>query len=333
MSKYKKFWGIFFSLLFLWLALRGIDFKAIPNAILAIDPFYFVLLLLSYTLEMITRTYRWLIIQPTEKLNFKYSFYGLLLTFFFNNILPARAGELFKPFYFAKKGIADSGETLGTVVLERFFDGVMLLTLILISFQSFASSEMLKKAGIITAIFYTIILLGILLAIFKRGLFEKITEKVIGLFPVKLGNFIKKLVSKFIDGLSTIKDLKRLLKILISSVFCWASSVLTMWLCFKGFGFRENFIQASFLLTVLSISSMIPASPGVIGVYEYFCIFTLTKVLGHAENESAAFAIFMHGVQYIYILIFGIIILISEGIKISEFNPSKEDTKALKTEN
>ena len=325
MSKYKKFWGFFFSLFFLWLALRGIDFYVLPNAILAIDPVYFVLVLLSYTLEMITRTYRWMLIQPAEKMTFKYSFYGLLLTFFFNNILPARAGELFKPFYYAKKGIADSGETLGAVVLERFFDGVMLITLILISFQTFAQSEMLKQAGIITAVFYALVLVGIILAIFKRDIFELITEKIISILPPKIGNFLKNLISKFIDGLSTIKDFKRLVKILISSAFCWASSALTMWLCLKGFGFGENFIQASFILTVLSISSMIPASPGVLGVYEYFCIFILTKILGHTENESAAFALVMHGVQYFYILIFGIIILCLEGIKISEFNPNKKE--------
>lgn len=330
MSKYKKFWGIFFSLLFLWLSLRGIDFSTIPDAILAIDPVYFALVLLSYTLEMITRAHRWLLIQPTEKMTFKFSYYGLLLTFFFNNILPARAGEFFRPFYYSKKGIADSGETLGAVVLERFFDGVMLITLILISFQTFAQSEMLKQAGIITAVFYALVLIGIILAIFKRDIFELITNKIISFLPSKIENFLKNLISKFVDGLSTIKDVRRLLKILVSSAFCWASSVLTMWLCFKGFGFGENFIQASFILTVLSISSMIPASPGVLGVYEYFCIFILTNVFGHSDNESGAFAIVMHGFQYFYILIFGIIILILEGIKISEFKPNEEK---VQTEN
>ncbi len=324
MSKYKKFWGIFFSLFFLWLALRNIDFLQIPQAISSIKPVFLILLALSYTLEMLTRTYRWMIIQPEEKITFKYSFYGLILTFFFNNILPARAGEFFKPFYFAQKGLASSGETLGAVVLERFFDGIMLLTLILISLQNFTQNDLLKQASILTAVFYSIVLVMILLAIFKRNVFEKITNKMISILPEKLGSFLKNLISKFIDGLSTIKDLKRLIKILFSSAICWASSVLTMWIGFKSFGFEENIIQASFVLTVLSISSMIPASPGTIGVYEFFCGFTLTKILSHSPEESAAFALIMHGFQYFYILIFGLIITTLEGIKISEFSPQKE---------
>ena len=134
------------------------------------------------------------------------------------------------------------------------------------------------------------------------------------------------LVTKFIEGLSTIKDLKRLLKILVSSALCWGSSVLTMWLCFKSFGFQESFIVASFVLTVLSISSMIPASPGTLGVYEYFCIFTLSDVLGHTPQESGAFSLVMHGVQYFYILIIGIVILFIEGIKISEFKAGENQS-------
>ena len=323
MSKYKKFWGIIFSLFFLWLALRKIDFYELPKAISSIDSTFIILVILSYTLEMITRAHRWLIIQPKEKLTFKYSFFGLILTFFFNNILPARAGEFFRPFYFSKKNIADSGETLGAVVLERFFDGVMLLTLILISFQTFAGNKILRQAGIITAVFYTLVLIVILLAIFKKSFFEKITNKIISIFPTNIGSFLNNLITKFIEGLSTIKDVKRLLKILVSTALCWGSSVLTMWLCFKSFGFQDSFIVASFVLTVLSISSMIPASPGTLGVYEYFCIFTLSDVLGHPSQESGAFSIVMHGVQYFYILIVGIIILFIEGIKISEFKSSK----------
>ena len=321
MSKYKKFWGIFFSLLFLWLALRNINFKAIPEAVASINPIYFVLLILSYTLEMITRTFRWLIIQPEEKITFKYSFNGLLLTFFFNNILPARAGEFFRPFYFAKKGLADSGKTLGAVVLERFFDGIMLLGLILISLQTFSQNDMLRKASIITAVFYTLILIMILLAIFKRNIFEMITQKIFSILPKKLNEFLHNLVSKFIDGLNTVKDVKRLIKILIWSVASWASSVLTMWICFKAFGFEENIIQASIVLTVLSISSMIPASPGTLGVYEFFCIFTLTEILGHSPEQSTTFAIIMHGTQYLYTIVIGFALTISEGIKISEFSP------------
>ena len=159
MSKYKKIWGIFFSLFFLWLALRKINIESIPSAFSEINPYYLILLSLSYTLELLLRAHRWMLIQPNEKITFKYSLYGLVLTFFFNFILPARAGEFFKPYYFAKKNIAESGDTLAAVVLERFFDGVMLLGLILVSFQIFTSNEILKQASIITAVFYAIVLI------------------------------------------------------------------------------------------------------------------------------------------------------------------------------
>ena len=251
----------------------------------------------------------------------------MVLTFFFNNILPARAGEFFRPYYFARKNFADSGETLAAVVLERFFDGVMLLTLIVISFQNFTSNETLKQASIITAIFYAVVLLGILIAIFSRSFFEKITGYIFGMLPKKIGDFLSNLTHKFIDGLSTIKDYKRLVKIVVSSAVCWLCSVLTIWIGFKAFNLDHDMIIASFVLTVLSISSMIPASPGNIGVYEYFCIFTF-NVLGHSAEKGTAFSIVMHGTQYLYILIIGILIAIIEGIKVKEFAPSQQTEKS-----
>ena len=326
MSKHKKIWGIFFSLFFLWLAFRKINFQAIPKVLSELPLTFFIWLIFSYSLEMLTRAHRWLLIQEKENLTFKYSFFGLILTFFFNNILPARAGEFLRPYYFAKKNLADSGETLAAVVLERFFDGVMLLTLILISFQNFTSNETLKQASIITAIFYFVVLIGILTAIFSRQFFEKATNNIFGLLPQKLGRFLSNLTLKFIDGLSTIKDYKRLIKIIISSAICWTSSVLTIWIGLKAFNLEDNFVVASFILTVLSISSMIPASPGNIGVYEYFCIFTF-GVLGHSAEKATAFSIVMHGFQYLYILIAGIIIALIEGIKIKEFSSAKEQEK------
>ena len=324
MSKHKKIWGIFFSLFFLWLAFRKIDIESIPSAISEINPYYLVLLSLSYTLELFLRAHRWMIIQSKEKITFKYSFYGLVLTFFFNFILPARAGEFFRPYYFSKKNFAESGDTLAAVVLERFFDGIMLLGLILVSFQIFTSNEILKQASIITAVFYAIVLIGILAAIFARKLFEKVTNYCFNLLPTKIGSFLSNLTAKFIDGLSTIKDIKRLLKILISSALCWLSSALTVWIGFKAFNIEDSFIIASFVLTVLSISSLIPASPGNIGVYEYFCVFTF-NILGHTSEKGTAFSIVMHGAQYLYIIILGIIIAIIEGIKINEFSNSTKD--------
>ncbi len=318
MSKFKKLCGIFFSILFLWLALRKIDFHAMPAVLSTINVSFFGLMILSYTVEMLTRVHRWLIIQPNEKITFKYSFNGLILTYLFNNILPARAGELFRPYYFAQKNLASSGETLGAVVLERFFDGVMLLGLILISLQQFNGNEILQKASILTAIFYGLVFIFILLAILKKELFEKIIKWFLSFLPQKANNFLYNIAMKFVDGLSTIKDFKRLIKILLSSVFCWASSALTVWLCFKAFGFGESFITASFVLTVLSISSMIPASPGTLGVYEYFCIFLLSTILGHTPEEGAAFSIILHGVSYFYILIVGLIIALIEGIKFKQ---------------
>ena len=322
MTKFKKLWGLFFSLLFLWLALRKLDLQAMAKVLSNIKHVYLLLFILSYTIELATRAHRWMLIQ--SGVGFKYSFFGEILCYFFNNILPARAGEFFRPYYFAKKGLANSGKTLGAVVLERFFDGVMLFSMVLISFQQFPNNDLLKKAGVIAGVFYSFIFIGILLAILKKSLYKKITKFCVAFLPAKVKSFIFKLAIRFADGLSAIKNIKRLIKILLSSALCWLSSVTTFWICFQAFSFEGNFITSAFALTIMSLSSLIPASPGNLGVYEYFCIFIISNILGHTEEQGAAFSLIAHGLSYLYILVAGVILLFMEGIKLNDITAQNQ---------
>lgn len=309
MTKYKKFWGIFFSILFLWLALRKIDFYAIPQHLEKVNPLFLGLMLISYTLEHVTRTLRWQYLLPDKKFRFKDSYCGIVLGFFFNNILPARAGEFYRAYYLSKKNIANSGEAFGSIVIERFLDGIMLITLIFISLNRFSSHELLRKAQTACTSFYSLVLIALLFLIFKRNWFVKAAQWCFSFLPAKISSFLDNMLNKFIDGISTIKKPVTFFKVLIISIIAWITSILTLWLCLKAFGFEENVITASFMLTVLTISSMVPASPGQIGVYEFFAIFLMKDVLGYSGEQGAAFAFVIHGFQYIYVLIAGAVIL------------------------
>ncbi len=318
MLKHKKFWGIIFSLFFLWLALRKVDFQAVPEHLKNVSPLFLGLMLISYTFEHITRCFRWTSILSHREFPFKYSYFGLVLGFFINNLLPARAGEFFRAYYLSEKKVTDYGEAFASIVLERFFDGIMLMTMILLSIQRFSSHELLQKASTAATTFYAAVLAGLVLLNVKRELFLKIANWFLSFLPVKIETFLSKLLNTFINGLAIIKSPITMLKSLIISILCWTTSITTLWLCLQAFGFQEGFLTASFILTVLSISSMVPASPAGVGVYEFFCIFLMRDVLSYTGEQGAAFCFVMHGFQYFYVLIAGLIVMTIEGLSMEK---------------
>ena len=107
----------------LYLAFRGVDWKVLYSHIGNADFRWLALAFVITSSSYLMRARRWQHLFPAPKLNILDSAKVLILGFFMNNILPARAGELVR----AHMGAKVSGETrtlvLATVASERLADG------------------------------------------------------------------------------------------------------------------------------------------------------------------------------------------------------------------
>ena len=319
MLKSKKFWGILVSVFFLWLALQKVEWKAIPDILSRLQYQYIVLMIFSITCEHLVRAARWRLILFDRPLTFSKSYFGLLLGYLFNNLLPARGGEFLRAIYIKRKEIAPASEAFGSIVFERFLDGLVIVTIIVFSLNKYPTSANIQKAGVSAIVFYAIVLLGILLLEFRKPLFLKITNFILNLFPKVIADKLSGIRDSFVDGLKLIGDPLRFAKALIVSFIAWAFSILTMFLCIKLFALPFGIMEAILLIAILSVGAMIPSSPGMIGIYEFCCVVVLTNILHQPKELSAVFGMISHSLAYIYILIAGFSILTIEGIKFSDF--------------
>ncbi len=319
MLKSKNFWGIITSILFLWLTLQNLDFSRVPQILSGIKIYYIPLMILSLILEHLTRGIRWQIILHNRPMSLKDSYFATVLGYFFNNILPARAGEFIKAYYLNKKDIAPTSEAFGTVVFERFLDGVITLGIMCFSLHHFTSNPLMKKAAIITLAFYSLILLAILLIHFKKDSIQRITNYFFSFLPSKAADLCNQSLDAFMQGMVIIANRPKIfLKATLWSVIAWSFTLLTTWLCLSMFPFQISLTGASFVLVVLAIGSMIPSSPGMIGVYEWCCLLALHKILGYPAELAATFGIVSHAIGYIWVALQGFIILALENLSIKE---------------
>ncbi len=325
MLKSKKFWGIAASFLFLWLALQKADLKQIPAIAANLRFSFFLLMCGSFTLEHIFRAWRWQIILSGRRLSLKHSYCGLILGYLFNNLLPARAGEFLRAWYLKKRDIAPAGEAFGSVVIERFLDGVVIVTFIVISLLNFTATPLIRKASISAIVFYCLVLFAIVLMQFKRAAFEKITDTVLQIFPEKIALLSKRARNSFINGLALIGKPVNFFKSVILSFIGWGLSLLTLYLCLRMFNLEIGIKEAILLISVLSIGSMIPASPGMIGVYEFCCVLVLNGMLKFSPEVAATFGLVSHSFGYFYILIAGFAVITIENLKFSELQKGETE--------
>ena len=258
-----------FAGFFLWLALRGLDFKVIQKS-LAKANYWWVLLAACFGIAAYWfRAVRWnLLFEPMGySISNSNSFWTISFGYLMNLTIP-RSGEVARAtaLYGVEKVPVD--KSIGTIILERVVDLVCMmaflgLTLIfkfntIVSFWKYIEKEFLKKVD--NALSYVYIFLAfsvVLLLVFfmvKNKIKNNIVyKKVIG---VLLGIF---------EGLKSIFKLKQKGKFVLYTVGIWVSYYFAAYLvCFalpetSGFTFDDGFL----ILVVGTFGMIIPASGGI----------------------------------------------------------------------
>lgn len=122
--------GCAISAVFLWLAFRAIDLKALGQAFSAVNWFFVIPFLAVTMAQMWVRTLRWRILLLAEMDIPSVRLFGpLMIGFGLNNIFPARAGEFARPLALQKTEGVPFAAGLSTVVVERILDGMVLLAM------------------------------------------------------------------------------------------------------------------------------------------------------------------------------------------------------------
>ena len=125
----KAVFGTAITVFLLWWVLRGVDFGEVVSNVARGN-----LLLLSAsvfvaTFGFVIRALRWHVllspVRPDTTLRSRLA--SVAIGFMANNILPARIGEFARAYALSKLEPVSATAAVGTLVVERFMDGVILL--------------------------------------------------------------------------------------------------------------------------------------------------------------------------------------------------------------
>lgn len=279
----------------IWLA-QTYDIQDLIGPLSTANYWYLLVAVSIALVDYLVRAIRWRVLFLDYKpKRFANVFRALMLGYLFNTLLPARAGELIRVHRLGKNEGISRSAVLGTVVVERVGDMIALIVIIMAVFLFYPDlPEWFKYAGSLMAL-VTAIAIAVLASIHFHG--HRLKPFFLSLMDRFLPeNLLLRLESSgkvFIDGLASLFKMKSILPFLFFTALLWVLEVLIAYYVAGSVGLWIPLGNLLFVMLVITLGTIIPSSPGYIGVYELFGIAGL-KLVGISGGDALSFIVLLH---------------------------------------
>lgn len=308
------FWaGIAISVLFLYFALRGLHLPQLWSAISGANLLWLIPAVIVYFVDVIFRSLRWqVLLSPARRFSLSEVFPVISIGYMGNNIFPARAGELLRAILMKRRYQVPVSTTLATIVVERIFDGVVMLGFIFTNLSEL--SGLSSDSGFIGSIqslafwgaiaFFSALVIFMLAALFPAAL-EKFFITIINwILPVHWQKTAADIVSRFIRGLETLRTPRAVLIVLSTSVAVWLLETLTYWFVMQAFPFKVSLFGLMLMNGIVNLATTLPSAPGHIGTFDAPGI-ALLSAYGIAREIAAGYTLVLHATLWLPITLVG----------------------------
>jgi len=297
--------GILVSAVLVYLSVRGISFQNIVHDLQQIHIGHVALFLIVVLLMQWLRSYRWgVILQPLEKIDQLSLFSVTSVGFLAIAAIPARIGELARPYLIAKKSNVQMSSALGTIIVERVLDSFSVLTIAVTILLFTDLPSWMIKSSLLLFVLTLAIFCCIVGLVWRRKEALTIINRILSRLPGKFANKIDEIIHRFIDGFQIIVNIRLLFYLLFLSAIVWLLDVLAIYILFKAFGFTLPVMASFIVMVILMVGIAVPTAPGYIGSWHFSCILAL-GLFGIAKTEALSYAVVYHFLSMIVVVVLG----------------------------
>lgn len=273
----------------------------------------------------VLRAIRWqYLLLPLGRPHFGSVLRTTVIGFAATSLLPARAGEVVRPYLLARREGFSATSTFATIILERLLDTLTVIVLFaayLVVFdpgmdgRDAATFRALKVGGIAVGA-AALVALALMMAAAghpeRLGAWALRIERVL---PTRLAHAVAKLVQLFATGLAVVRQPQRLLMAGVLSLPLWLAIAAGIWLTSLAFGIDMPF-PGSFLLLALLVVGVAVPTPGAIGGFHEAYRLGVTAFFGVPNDRAVGAAIVLHAISFILVAIVGVIFMAQDGLSL-----------------
>ncbi len=315
MRSWKLWLGMIVSAVCIGIALRGLDLQTFWVVVRRANYWWLIPGVAVYFGAVWARTWRWhymlrhLVHVPLTRL-----FPIVVIGYMGNNVYPARAGEVLRSYVLRRKEGVPISASLATVVLERLFDGLVMLLFVFVTLP-FAP----LPPGYTTLVtIFSIVFMGALavflaLAMRPARVGQLYAWLVDRLLPVNLRPRVHGLFDRFVEGLQSLRSPRELALIFLSSTLIWLTETTKYWFVMQAFPFEVPFTVLMLMTAVVNLFTTLPSTPGYIGTFD---VPGIAVLVAHGVTQAVAtgYTLVLHVALWLPITALGALYMLIEHV-------------------
>lgn len=304
------------------LFLRQADWGAVWAAIRSANPVDLVAAVGCVVLTYVFRALRWqLMLRPVKHVRYGPALRATVIGFAASVLLPARAGEILRPYLLARRERFSATAAFATIILERVLDlatVVLFFAVFLLSYEPGPTvdptSFQLVKSGVVFAGLAALGALTLGFAVAGRhNALDSWVQRAGRVIPARAAQAIGALVNRFIHGFAVMRSPGTFLAACLLSLPLWLAIAGGIWLVTRAFHLNVPFMGTFLVMTLLVVGVAAP-TPGAVGGF-HWAYQVATTSFYEAPNDVAIGAAFvLHAISFGPVVLVGLILMAQEGL-------------------
>jgi uncharacterized protein (TIRG00374 family) len=297
------------TIVFSYIALDSIDLGQVWRALRACDYLWLIPGLTAFALGNVARALRWRsLFAPGRRPRFLTVANAMMVGYFYNSILPARAGEAVRVLVLSRRSTVPPVEIVGTVVLERVYDVISILVIFFlaepwlphVSWFGAAAVAAIVLAGLIAAAATILALYG------DRPL--RLLLRPLRRFSFFSGARLDQVVDELTHGLGGLRNFRVAVEAFLWTILAWMLSALCAYLVSLSFHLHLPFASGVLVLVAIGLGMILPSPPAAIGVFEGAVLIAL-NVYDIPHSAALSYALVLHVVNFVPFVLVGALLL------------------------
>jgi hypothetical protein len=301
--------GIAVSALFAYFAVRHVRFTDVWHGLRASSYWWLLPALAMLAVAIFLKAVRWryLFARETRPAT-RPVVAALLIGYFFNSVLPARAGEAARVLALRRHAGTSLAEAGATVVLERAYDVLCLLLLLFVAVPWLPGVTWLHTAVLLGAI----VAAGLVVAIVVLAVWGlrpvHFALRPLHRLPFLSGERVEHIADGLGQGLAAVRRPRLVIGALAWTTLGWFGAALSVWFVMRGFHLGLSFSAALLVVVAVNLAQILPSSPAAVGVFEAATLVAL-KPYHITDSRALSFALVLHALNFFPYIVAGLLLL------------------------
>jgi uncharacterized protein (TIRG00374 family) len=267
-------------------------------------------------------------VRPVAKVSTSRLYPIVIVGLMANNLIPARMGELVRAYILGERERVSKAASLGTIAVDRLFDGLTLVPMLLLVVVFVDTSEQfpipivdwtinLVQLAIVMSVLFGGALAVLILLAFSQAARDKTDELITTLTPERFKSSIEGLAHSFFEGLQALRSPTVMAVAWIMSSISWLLEATMYYMVGLAFDIDVGFQHYLLATAAANLAISVLASQGGIGPFEL-----VTKQVfiaaGVAASGAEAYAIGLHALVLLPVIALGMYFLGTMGMTLGE---------------